>query len=123
MHLWTLLSSDRGVYAFVPLRVAVWWWRRCGLQVPESLRASIYGTFRVPMNLLVVIIELASPSSMWSFLTCTVLLLVAVGCFHAAHKGISAQEASKGAGADGAPAVSKTEASPLMSKSSPLLAP
>ena len=78
-------------------------------QVPERLRAAVYGSFRVPMNLLVVILELASPSSAWCFLTCSLLLLAAVGCFAAAHFGFAKQRLR----ALGQP-LAKTEAAPLV---------
>ena len=77
-------------------------------EVPEVLRAAVYGTFRVPLNVLVVAIQLLSPSSTGTFLTCTGLLAVAVGCFAAAHGQIKRRDA----GGDG----KLNEAAPLVSK-------
>ena len=77
-------------------------------QVPERLRAAVYGSFRVPLNLLVVVLELASPDSSTVFFVCTLLLLSAVGCFYAAHRGVVAKRAREGS--------ASTEASPLVGK-------
>ena len=64
-------------------------------QVPENMRATVYGTFRVPLNLLVVLIELFVTSSAMAFAVCTVLLLTGLVCFLFAYFGIRSQ-AQKG---------------------------
>jgi MFS family permease len=57
-------------------------------QVPEHLRAAVYGLFRVPLNTIVVMIQLLSPSSAISFLVAALLLATACVCFAAAHHAI-----------------------------------
>ena len=46
--------------------------------VPEDVRATVYGLFRVPLNLMVVIILLVSLSSATTFLICSSLLAVSL---------------------------------------------
>ena len=46
--------------------------------VPDNMRATIYNIFRVPLNLIVVIINVVSLSSEFTFLSCTVLMAVAL---------------------------------------------
>ena len=46
--------------------------------VPEDVRATVYGLFRVPLNLIVVIILLVSLSSATTFLICSCLLAVSL---------------------------------------------
>ena len=75
-------------------------------QVPEHFRAAVYGIFRVPLNVIGVILQLLSPSSAFSFLTSALLLVVALGSFGFAHYAIK-----RGASAGG-----PTEASPLNAK-------
>ena len=48
--------------------------------VPEDVRATMYTLFRVPLNLVVVAILLATLSLNYTLLICTLLLLVALGC-------------------------------------------
>jgi len=48
--------------------------------VPEPIRATIYNVFRVPLNLIVVVINLVSLSSEFTFFACTILLTIAFGC-------------------------------------------
>jgi hypothetical protein len=57
-------------------------------QVPENLRAAVYGVFRVPLNIMVVAIQLLSPSTPVSLLVSALLLVVAVLCFSIAHNSI-----------------------------------
>lgn len=50
--------------------------------VPDGLRATIYNIFRVPLNLIVVVINVVSLSSEFTFLACTCLVGIAlVGSF------------------------------------------
>ena len=46
--------------------------------VPDDLRATIYNLLRVPLNLIVVVINVVSLSSEFTFLTCTVLMAIAL---------------------------------------------
>jgi len=48
--------------------------------VPEDVRATMYTLFRVPLNLIVVAILLATLSLNYTLMLCTLLLLVALGC-------------------------------------------
>ena len=73
------------------------------------------GTFRVPLNLMVVILELTSPSSAVCFLVSTLLLLVALACFAFAHCGIQRREQLSQINAPAKQPLTKpTEASPLV---------
>ena len=46
--------------------------------VPDDLRATVYNLFRVPLNLIVVLINVISLSSEFTFLACTCLISVAL---------------------------------------------
>lgn len=46
--------------------------------VPDELRATIYNLFRVPLNLIVVVINVVSLSSEFTFLACSCLMAVAL---------------------------------------------
>ena len=61
--------------------------------MPEEKRAAVYGLFRVPLNLIVIVIELSSPSTPYSFLVDTLLLLGATACFAGAHRGSACKQA------------------------------
>jgi len=77
-------------------------------QIPEHLRAAIYGIFRVPLNVLVVIIQLLSPSTSISMLSASLLCLVSLICFIIVHCTIFSNRESVGAKQP-----LSTEASPL----------
>jgi len=78
-------------------------------EIPERFRAAVYGTFRIPLNIIVVVIEVLSPSSAWCFGTCAVLLLLASVCFGLVHVGLRTRHTT--ATSDG-----KTEAAPLVGR-------
>jgi len=78
-------------------------------EIPENLRAAIYGIFRVPLNVMVVVLQLSSPSTAVSLLVSSVLLVVAVVCFTVSHNTIK----KNGPKSDAALAAAPTEASPL----------
>jgi MFS family permease len=46
--------------------------------VPDDLRATVYNLFRVPLNLIVVVINVVSLSSEFTFLSCTCLMAIAL---------------------------------------------
>ena len=46
--------------------------------VPDDIRATVYNLFRVPLNLIVVVINVVSLSSEFTFLACTCLMSIAV---------------------------------------------
>ena len=46
--------------------------------VPDDLRATVYNLFRVPLNLIVVVINVISLSSEFTFLACTCLMSIAL---------------------------------------------
>jgi len=46
--------------------------------VPDSLRATIYNMFRVPLNLIVVVLNVVSLSSEFTFLSCAILEAIAL---------------------------------------------
>jgi len=55
--------------------------------VPDDLRATVYNLFRVPLNLIVVVINVISLSSEFTFLACTVLVAIGLaGSFAIAGK-------------------------------------
>ena len=74
--------------------------------VPESMRATVYNLFRVPLNLLVIGNELLSPSTSDTLFIGSLLLVIAFGCFLFARRIILRRE--------GVPDNPKTEASGLI---------
>lgn len=46
--------------------------------VPDDIRATVYNLFRVPLNLIVVVLNVVSLSSEFTFLACTCLMAAAL---------------------------------------------
>ena len=76
------------------------------------MRATVYGAFRVPLNLIVVTVELIAPTLTAGFGACTGLLVLALVCFAWAHSLIKRCSAGGGAPVG--------EATPLVSEKASL---
>ena len=87
--------------------------------VPEELRATIYGIFRVPLNLIVVSILMLSLSSATTFLICTALLVCSLVAALASWRIIQREEALAAPPSTGLPFVfGEKERSPLVGSGS-----
>ena len=88
----TLFELGLGGYmATIATLKAIW--------VPDEMRATLYNLFRVPLNSIVVVINVVSLSSQFTFLACSVLMAVALGGSIAIHVLAAARNSSAKASA------------------------